>query len=76
DKGIVDISPFGEMVPAEVQKTVLDKKAEIAAGTYQVFSGPIKDQAGVEKVPAGAVMADAELLGFNWFVQGVVGTLE
>ncbi len=76
DKGIVDIAPFGAMVPAEVQKTVLDKKAEIAAGTYQVFSGPIKDQAGVEKVPAGTVMADADLLGFNWFVQGVVGTLE
>jgi basic membrane protein A len=55
---------------------VLDKKGEIAAGTYQVFSGPIKDQAGVEKVPAGTVMADADLLGFNWFVQGVVGTLE
>jgi len=57
-------------------ETVLDKKAEIAAGTYQVFTGPIKDQSGAEKVAAGTVMADADLLGFNWFVQGVVGTLE
>ena len=76
DKGIVDIAPFGEMVPADVQKTVLDKKAEIAAGTYQVFTGPIKDQSGAEKVAAGTVMADTDMLGFNWFVQGVVGTLE
>lgn len=67
-------SPFGAMVPAEVQKTVLAKKAEIASGTYKVFTGPIKDQAGAEKVATGVPMADADLLGFNWFVQGVVGT--
>jgi len=76
EKSIIDIAPFGPMVPADVQKTVMDKKAEIASGAYQVFTGPIKDQAGVEKVAAGTVMPDADLLGFNWFVQGVVGTLE
>jgi len=76
DKGIVDIAPFGPMVPADVQKTVLGKKADIASGAFTVFSGPIKDQAGAEKVPAGKVMTDEELLGFNWFVQGVVGTLQ
>lgn len=76
DKGIVDIAPFGPMVPADVQQTVLAKKAEIASGAYKVFSGPLKDQAGAEKVPAGTVMSDEELLGFNWFVQGIVGTLE
>lgn len=76
DKGVVDIAPFGPMVPEDVRKTVLAAKADIASGAYKVFTGPIKDQAGAEKVPAGAVMADADLLGFNWFVQGVVGTLE
>jgi len=76
DKGIVDIAPFGPMVPGDVQKKVLAKKLEIASGAYKVFSGPIRDQAGKEKVAAGAVMSDADLLGFNWFVQVVVGTLE
>ena len=76
DKGVVDIAPFASMVPEDVRKTVLAKKADIASGAYKVFTGPIKDQTGAEKVPAGAVMADADLLGFNWFVQGVVGTLE
>ena len=60
----------------DVQQAVQAKKAEIASGAYKVFTGPIKDQAGTEKVAAGAVMSDEELLGFNWFVQGVVGTLE
>ena len=76
DHGIVDIAPFGPMVPEDVQKAVLAKKDEIASGAFQVFTGPIKDQAGAEKVAAGKVMADEELLGFNWFVQGIVGTLE
>jgi basic membrane protein A len=76
DKGVVDIAPFASMVPEDVRKTVLAKKADIASGAYKVFTGPIKDQTGAEKVPAGVTMADADLLGFNWFVQGVVGTLE
>jgi basic membrane protein A len=76
DHGIVDIAPFGPMVPEDVQKTVLAKKEEIASGAFKVFTGPIKDQSGAEKVAAGAVMPDGELLGFNWFVQGIVGTLE
>jgi basic membrane protein A len=28
------------------------------------------------RIPAGAVATDQELLGMNWFVQGVVGTTE
>lgn len=76
EKGIVDIAKFGPMVPADVQKKVLDKKAEIASGAYKVFTGPIKDQAGAEKVAAGVTMPDADLLSFNWFVKGVVGTLQ
>lgn len=76
EKGVVDIAPFGAMVPTDVQQTVLAKKAEIVSGAYKVFSGPIKDQAGTEKVAPGVVMTDEELLGFNWFVQGVIGTLE
>ncbi|AMD91919.1 hypothetical protein AXF15_01480 [Desulfomicrobium orale DSM 12838] len=76
DKGIVDIAPFGDMVPEDVRAAVLARKADIASGAYKVFSGPIADQTGAEKVPAGAVMTDEELLGFNWFVKGVVGTLQ
>lgn len=76
DKGVVDIAPFGPMVPEAVRGVVLAKKEEIASGVDQIFSGPIKDQQGVERVAAGQTMPDADLLGFNWFVQGVVGTLE
>lgn len=76
ETGIVDIAPFGDMVPEDVRQKVLAKKDEIASGAYQVFSGPIADQSGASRVSAGTVMSDEELLSFNWFVQGVIGTLE
>lgn len=76
DKGIVDIAPFGPMVPEDVRAKVLAAKAAIVKGENQIFTGPLLDQKGVERVPAGVTMTDAELLAFNWFVRGVVGTLE
>ncbi len=76
DRGVVDIAPFGPMVPEGVRAQVLAAKEAIVKGENNIFTGPIKDQKGVERVAAGVTMTDAELLAFNWFVQGVVGTLE
>jgi basic membrane protein A and related proteins len=40
-----------------------------------VFAGPIKDQAGAVKVPAGKTLTDPELQRLNWYVEGVDGSL-
>ncbi|MGL1930566.1 MAG: BMP family ABC transporter substrate-binding protein [Desulfotalea sp.] len=76
DSGIVDLAPFGSMVPKDVQDEVNAKKAEIVAGKVHVFQGPIKDQSGAVKIPAGQSATDKEMLGMMWFVNGVVGTTE
>jgi basic membrane protein A and related proteins len=76
DKGVVDIAPFGPMVPKDVQDKVLAKKAEFVKGNDTVFVGPIKDQAGQVKIPAGVKAEDKELLGMTWFVEGVVGSVQ
>ena len=75
-EGIVDLAPFGPMVPIEVQEKVMARKAEIISGKEKVFVGPISDQKGTVRVNAGVVVPDQDLLGMNWFVQGVVGTTE
>ena len=75
-EGVVDLAPFGPMVPKAVQDKVMTKKAEIIAGKEKVFVGPIKDQGGKLRYADGAVVPDADLLGMNWFIQGVVGTIE
>jgi basic membrane protein A len=75
DSGVVDLAPFNPAVPAEVQRLVEEKKAEIVAKRWDVFTGPIKDQEGKVVVEAGKRMTDPEMLSMNFFVEGVVGTL-
>lgn len=76
DKGIVDISPMAAMVPKEVQDKVLAAKQALIEGQLKVFKGPVKDQAGKERIAAGATATDEQLLGMTWFVEGVIGTTE
>lgn len=75
-EGIVDLAPFGPMVPQELQDMVNGAKADIAAGKKKVFVGPVKDQKGAVKLADGVAATDEELLGMTWFVEGVVGTTE
>lgn len=76
DSGIVDLAPFGAMVPKEIQQMVNAKKAEIISGDTDVFIGPIMDQQGKVKIADGVRADDGTLLGMTWFVKGVIGTTE
>jgi len=73
--GILKLAPFGSMVPEDVQKMVKAQEKEIIDGTFDVFVGPIKDNTGKERVPAGQTMTDEEKLSFDWLVEGIVGTI-
>ena len=75
EDAVVDVGPYGPMVPEDIKELVIKKKSEIAQGKFKVFEGPIKDNKGVERVKPGQVMTDQELLSFDWFVEGVEGTL-
>ncbi|GGY36841.1 BMP family ABC transporter substrate-binding protein [Bacterioplanes sanyensis] len=70
-EGVTDIAPFNAAVPAEVRTLVEEKKAQIKAGELQVFAGPIKDQQGTERVKVNESLADDDLKGMNWHVEGV-----
>jgi basic membrane protein A len=76
--GAVGLAPFGEFVPEDV---VAEAEAEVAkfesgdSTIYTIFTGPINDNTGAEKVKADQVMTDEELLSFNWFVEGVEGEI-
>lgn len=72
---IVDLAPYGPMVPEDVKKLVDAKKQEIISGKVDVFSGPIKDQKGVVKVTEGQKMSDEDQLKLDWFVEGVEGSI-
>jgi basic membrane protein A len=72
-EGIVDIAPYGPMVPDTTKKAVAEVKKAMLDGTFTPFEGPVLDQAGKVRVPKGEVLADKDLLSMNWFVQGVDG---
>lgn len=73
--GIVALAPLTKNAPEGAQAKVDEAAAKIKSGEWDVFYGPIKDQTGKVRVPEGSKMSDEDLLSFNWFVEGVVGTI-
>lgn len=70
-EGMVEIAPYGPAVPENVKAEAERVKAEIIAGTLHPFMGPIRNQQGEVKIPAGTTIPDADLLRMDWYVAGV-----
>jgi basic membrane protein A and related proteins len=73
--GIVGLSPLGPTVADTLKNLVEERKQDLIAGRFDVFWGPIKDQPGKLRIAAGEKPVDEILLGMDWFVEGVVGTV-
>jgi simple sugar transport system substrate-binding protein len=73
--GMVKLAPFNAAVPKDVRDLVAKAEADIVAGKLHPFGGPVKDQSGKERVPAGKSMPDAELAVMDYYVEGVQGQL-
>ena len=73
---VVYIAPYGPAVSEDTKKITDAAKAKIIDGSLKVFTGPIKDQSGNVKVAEGQTISDEDLLKFDWFVEGVEGTIK
>lgn len=71
-EGNIKLAPVTSWVPKDVADLVNAKSKAIAEGQLNVFSGPIKDNQGQVKIPAGATLADAELGKMNWYAEGIL----
>jgi simple sugar transport system substrate-binding protein len=74
DSGMLKMSPFTNM-PPDVEALGTATVADITAGKNKIFVGPLMDQSGAVKVPAGTTMDDGALAGMQWLVQGIDGKL-
>jgi basic membrane protein A len=74
-EGMLSMAPYNAAIPAEVRAMAMKAQEDIIAGTVHAFAGPIRDQMGMEKVPAGKTLGDGALLSMNWYVEGVQGKL-
>jgi basic membrane protein A len=59
----------------EAAAKVKEAQDKIVSGAFNPFTGPLSDQSGTVKVPAGTVMSDDAIWNMGWFVQGVTGTI-
>jgi basic membrane protein A len=68
-------SPFGPSVDGATKQAVATALTGLEAKGASVFTGPLADQAGAVKVPAGTALqyGDPAIEGMDWFVGGVVG---
>lgn len=71
--GIVALAPFSSRVPDSVKSLVTAHQGKIMDGSWDVFWGPINAQDGTLAIARGAKMGDGDMLGMDWFVEGVVG---
>ena len=74
-EGMVKMSPLNPVVPADAVKAFEEKKKAITDLSFHPFQGPIKDQSGKIRVPAGSVLPMKDLLSMDFYVEGVEGNL-
>jgi len=75
DSGMVTFADYGPGVPDDVKAAADVIKNGIVDGSIHPFQGPIKNQAGEEVVAEGEMLDDGVLLGMDYYVEGVQGTL-
>jgi basic membrane protein A len=73
--GVVKLADLSPLVPEDVAALVEDEQAKIVGGDWDVFCGPINDQDGNLVVADGECLDDGAMLGMDWFVEGVAGTI-
>ena len=76
--GVVDLAPIGPSVPDDVREAAEAEIERFRSGeqtVFTIFTGPLNDQTGTERVADGQAMTGEEILSMNWFVEGVEGTI-
>ena len=69
------LSPF-ENMPSDVAAAAAKAAADIKSGKNKIFTGPIKDNSGKVRVPAGKTLNDGELFQtLDYYVDGISGKI-
>jgi basic membrane lipoprotein Med (substrate-binding protein (PBP1-ABC) superfamily) len=72
-EGYVSLAPFGPAVDSAAQKSAREMVDKISSQKFQVFTGPLYDVEGRERVPAGKALTTEDILKLDWVVRGVNG---
>ncbi|GJL88592.1 MAG: BMP family ABC transporter substrate-binding protein [Minwuia thermotolerans] len=73
--GMVALAPYNANLPADVVAEAEAARKAIAAGTLHPFTGPLNRQDGSVWLKAGETAPDGDLLGMNFYVEGIEGSV-
>lgn len=73
DEGMVGFAPFNDRIPEDVLAEAEAMIEDIRSGDYHPFTGPINRQDGSEWLAEGEVAPDGDLLGMDFYVEGMTG---
>jgi basic membrane protein A and related proteins len=73
--GMIKLAPLNPAVPKDVADMVAKSQKDIVDGKLHPFQGPLSDNTGKERVPAGKAMTDDEMQKMDFYVAGVQGSL-
>lgn len=76
-EGFVKTSAYGASVSDAAKAQADGIKAQMMAGSFVIYTGPIKDNQGKEVIAAGQTktQTDVSLESMNWLVEGVRGQI-
>jgi basic membrane protein A len=75
DSGVVDVDELTDNNAPGAKEAVAEAKAAILDGSLDVFAGEIKDNGGTVRVAEGEALSDEDILTLDWFVEGVIGSV-
>lgn len=71
----IKLAPFGSAVSAKVREEVKTTEQAMRTGKLKPFTGPIHDQSGKVRIPAGESPDHTELESTDYLVRGVTGKI-
>jgi len=74
-EGMVGIGDFSNDIPADVQASARALKEALMSGSTHSFTGPVNKQDGSAWLAAGETADDGTLLGMNFYVEGIEGSV-
>ena len=72
-EGTIDLVSIAEDVPAEAKAKVDEIKAKMKDRSFDVFTGPVVDGDGKERLAAGTKADDDWMGKIDFYVKGVEG---
>jgi basic membrane protein A and related proteins len=70
--GATDIACCSKAISAEAMNKLIAKRDGIIISRNHVFSGPLMDRDGKERVAVGSTISDSDLWAMDWYVKGVM----